>query len=523
MFRGRTRAMFLRAEMASTELRKLVPLLPLKLHESKSSPLSIASLLASTAFASTQSHLPAAHSRDCPVVAKALPLSRVSIEPSFTARPCASCVRERVHYLASVVFCDDFEHRCRNPEPKAKSPDAEHTNKPVGVPGELQKAVEASFGSFAALRDSIRQLSISAMTPGRLWLVYRPSTLDAAGGSLHLLSFPGCKVPLAHGLWPLAVVNVSEERVCEELEQCTKGTEFHGAGGEGALPPPWSHAARTPGVSTAVEGRLAVERLRLADLQAAVAQKALSAMNWDFVAAQLALAQAYYTSTERASTQLEHRKAKEQLAAVRAMGRLKDSGAIIHAADSVTIAPSTAKSRGADSTAAAAAAATASLASVQAAATDAAHNAALPASAVEREVADEASEAATPLASSAPINASPHASVAKASSGVLPESAGTGAGAGAATPTAAPETAASEPRPVQQPDGTWEYHYANGDVTKVRKDGTKIFQTKDLTTTVFVNGDTLFAYPNNTSILDRADGVRVTTYADGTTKEERLR
>nr|CCC90224.1 conserved hypothetical protein [Trypanosoma congolense IL3000] len=82
-------------------------------------------------------------------------------------------------------------------------------------------------------------------------------------------------------------------------------------------------------------------------------------------------------------------------------------------------------------------------------------------------------------------------------------------------------TTEPDPKCTQLPDGTWQYLYRNGDVTFLKPDGTRIFRKSNLTTTAYIDGSTLYEYPNNTSILDRADGIRITTFADGTKKEER--
>jgi superoxide dismutase len=504
MFRGYTRILLLRADIASAELRRLLPLLPLKNHDSAFSTQSVASLIVATAFANTMSNLPVAHSRDCPVLAKTLPLSRVSVEPSFATRPCESCVRERVHYLASVMFCDDFEQRCFAASTHRDGTNCDAANKATTTPKPLEKEVKACFGSLAAFKKNFYQLSSSAMSPGRLWFVYSPSLENKPGGSLNLLCLPGCKVPLAHGLWPLAVVNLSEERLCDELERLTKSARSIDAKHQEGQPPAWSHAARSPsanaGMPHHIGGRLCggeVVDLNLSNLQRNVVEKALDAVNWLFVEEQLVSALTYYNSGERASTKQSYRKGKEQLAALRAMSRMRDSGAVIHAADSVTISSSQV------------AEATVELEKDNVSLSSPAQN-------TTRKTTDAPTTTAGVQENVANTGSAQTFSSSPAASAMTAES------ANAETSSTEAAAGSSGPRPVQQPDGTWEYHYDNGDVTKVRKDGTKVFQTKDLTTTVYSNGDTLFEYPNNTSILDRADGMRITTYADGTTREDRL-
>lgn len=420
-----------------------------------------------------------------------------------------------MHYLASVVFCDDFERRCstvsaQGVEANVSTGDGAATGTKL-----LQKEVEATFGSLQALQERVQELSSGTMSAGRLWIVYSPHSAGSKAGGVNVLSLPGSKVPLAHGLWPLAVINLSEERVCEELERRTASVRSHDSGVARADVPPWSHAARTHTARRLALGQDEkslnndpVEQMNLFELQKAVAERALDTMNWSFVEEQLASALAYYNSAERTSKRQEHRKEKEQLAAVRAMSRLKDSGAVIHAADTVTISSPHSPGAIGEVEAASAPLSDGSPKDSASTAAAAAVDAGIGASDAGLQKALEGASADVAASSQADASAGNKKDVAKASSH---------------DGETAPASASSGPAPVQLPDGTWEYRYENGDVTRLRKDGTKIFQTKELTTTVFVNGDTLFEYPNSTSILDRADGVRITTYADGTKKEERLR
>ncbi|KAG5493837.1 hypothetical protein JKF63_01669 [Porcisia hertigi] len=490
MLRDRTRFLFMRPEMATAELQRLLPLLPSTGKGTAAATHSVASLIVSTAYSATAAQSVTHHSRDCPVLSKKLPLSRIGKEPSFAARPCLNCVRERVHYVSSLTFCESFEQRCALPQRHPNSPTGNGLFSVETFPKRLLEAIERSYGSVSSFRESVVLHSTGAMSLGRLWVVYIPPVRGSEHGAVSLLNLPACRVPLVHGLWPLAVINMTERRICEKIA-CRSGKG--GDAVDAIDAPAWSHAARTPkalgALASEAEGSLhqgSMPQVRLSAIRSALAEETLSVMNWQFVETQLTSASAYYTSMERTQKQREHRKEKEHAAAVRAMGQLKDSGAVIHATDSVTITSSDASD-----------ASPANGSSLSAAAVTTSPS---PANTDCR-----AHGEATPTENSAET-------VACTSSDSVQ-----------ATGNTTTDAIDAEPRTVQQADGTWEYHYKNGSVTKVRPDGTKVFQTESLTTTVFVNGDTLFEYPNSTSILDRADGVRVTTYADGTQKEERLR
>lgn len=500
MLRGSMSLHRMRPGAAAAELRQLLPLLPLREAPSRPSVYSVASLIVFTAHSTTATQSPMNHTRDCPVLSKRLPLSRIGREQSFAAAPCESCVRERVHYVSSVSFCEDFERQCtadgRLPAGTAAAP---CVMDPATLPVPVRDALVRSYGSLTKFQEEVVLHATGALSPGCVWVVFSPPTSAGQEGRVSLMSLPGSTVPLVHGVWPLALINVTEERVCTEV-----ATVAEAAGGLETADdiPPWSHAARTAAAlggltteSAAVQQGCATAAVaaRLSSVQSALAAASLCAVDWHFVERQLAAAEAYYASAERAAAQQRRRREKEQVAAVRAMSHLRDSGAVIHASDSVTIA-SAAPPTGSPTAA-------------------------------------SGSTSTTPLdAAESFSQAPPSTESVTAADGAKASPADTGAPEGQASP--APEateaaqpsvTTTAEPRAVQHADGTWEYHYHNGNVTKVRPDGTKVFQTQDLTTTVFVNGDTLFEYPNGTSILDRADGVRVTTYADGTKKEERLR
>ncbi|CAG9581854.1 conserved hypothetical protein [Leishmania major strain Friedlin] len=485
----------MRPEAAAAELRRLLPLLSFAGRRTGAATHSVASLIVSTAYSATAARSVTNHSRDCPVLSKKLPLPLIGKESSFAARPCLNCVRERVHYVSSLSFCDYFEKKCAEAQHYRNGASSNGVVGTAALPKLLLEAIERSYGSVAAFKDSVMLHSTGAMSPGRLWIVYTPPISGSEHGAVRLLNLPACKVPLVHGLWPLAVINMTEKRLCEQIA-CRSGKGGDAVDADDA--PAWRHAARTRktlgALATTEEGNDRagnVAQVKLSSIQSAIAEEALCAMNWKFVETQLTSALAYYSSKERTQTQREHRKEKEHVAAVRAMSQLKNSGAVIHATDSVTITSSNSfvASSASEPNLSAAAAVTSSSAKAENSALGEANTqtAAVAAPSAEATAANTASNSAQPADNTA-----------------------TGA-------------AAAEPRAVQQADGTWEYHYNNGSVTKALPDGTKVFQTESLTTTVFVNGDTLFEYPNNTSILDRADGVRVITYADGTKKEERLK
>lgn len=470
---------------AVVELRKLIPMLDS--HERGRNPTS-ASLIVSTAHASTTTVSRYLHRDDCPVLAKKVSLPTIYSDAAFCAHPCTFCVRERVHHLASVLFCEDFQKKCFLSKPKGP---LEESSIPISLMNELRQ----SYTSVAAFVKDVELFCINGLSFGRLWVVYAPSSQKRMDGYVTTINLPSYEVPLVHGLWPLAVINLSEDQLCNELNQL-----LHCSDASTVAPAPsWSHAARNPSTAITSEqeasesGRVNLYNLELTELRAKAAQRALECMNWQFVDQQLTAAITYYDSTARALAREEFRKSKERAAAMRAMSHLRDSGAVIYETDSVTVS---------------------STPSAVVKGSEYDHSPGADNVGVGGWAAVSAStEKAAILSPETCIKTSSLEDILPTQQGVSATDADTSDSA----------TVTTDPYTVEHPDGSWEYQYFNGNVTTVMADGTKIFKTKELTTTVFVNGDTLFTYPNHTSILDRADGIRVTTYADKSTKEERLR
>ncbi|KEG11844.1 hypothetical protein DQ04_02221060 [Trypanosoma grayi] len=270
---------------------------------------------------------------------------------------------------------------------------------------------------------------------------------------------PCNRAPLVQGLWPLAVVNMTESALLAKMTAETGPASAH------VTPPSWSRAARNPPAAAATRVAAATVEDDLAAIRAQVALEAVANMNWGFVLQQWQKAEAYYTSADREEKIGAHRAKLERNAALEAMKKLHDSGATILMSDTVEITTPAAGGRGSGTS-------------------GVVENA--PQKEGQAQTADAAQESKTGAAATGAV-------------------------------------AEQDPQCTHLADGTWQYTYRNGDVTLLRPDGTRVFKKSDLTTTVFSDGSTLYAYPNNTSILDRADGVRVTTFADGTIQEERIK
>lgn len=406
-----------RANSAAAELRKSLPLFGRVFPDYVG--LSVAAL------SSVTTHLPAdldssLHSAECPVILRRLPLSRITEEPCFTSNPCPVCLRQRLNYLASVVFCHDFEQRCE----KSESAD---------VPKPLLDVVEMQFGSLFSLTEELKSFVTSSTAPGRVWVVND-------GEHIRIIKLPTNNVPLAFGLWPLFVVNATEERLCAALARSIASDTSHGD-----VSPSWSRASR--GNKNVRSPKMGLTCGSLSEARALLAQHAIDVANWPFVNDQLFKARRYFLSSERRAAREKHRMKMEDDAAVQVLSHLKDfSGA----EKSFSIVNRVHESQ------------------------------------------KGANIATADLPGENHVGAEPDVS----------------------------EAAGDDPQAVQHDDGSWEYRYKSGDVTFIYADGSKLFKTSNLTTTVGSDGRTLYEYSNNSSILDYPDGRRVITFPDGSTKEE---
>ncbi|ESS64576.1 hypothetical protein TCDM_07340 [Trypanosoma cruzi Dm28c] len=435
-----------RAALVASELQKLVPvLLPLLDPPiAKGVNVSAAQLIMASGHTSRRNdvHLPG-----CPVMAHALPLTALAEHSAFLRHPCRACLKRRVHFLSSEHFCMHLEEKCLQGG--------------GGMPVEWESIAAGQFGLFTRFTDEFVMYATSRREPGWTWLVYDKERPE--GHRLVVVNFPANRVPLVLGLWPLAVINMTEGRLLPAIGARTKTSAAESS------PAPWSRAARNPLAAEASTATLAAMAAAVTDtvddlhgslssIRAQVAQEAVLNMNWGFVLQQWKQAESYYKSAERERKVQAQRTKMEREAALAEMSKLRDSGATILTSDTVEITVA-----GSD---------------------------------------------AAPEKASRDLKASTQTT--KEPRKEEEETANVG-------------TATQDPHCTQLEDGTWQYAYKNGDLTLLRPDGTRVFKKSDLTTTVFADGSTLYEYPNKTSILDRVDGVRVTTFADGTTKEGRYK
>ncbi|CBH10665.1 hypothetical protein, conserved [Trypanosoma brucei gambiense DAL972] len=384
------------------------------------------------------------HMSNCPVLERKIPLSEIASDDNFLKHPCVPCLKHRINFLASEDFCYDFVERCGCGTDGA-------------LPPEWRCIVERQFGSMAALVEELVIHASNRREAGWTWLVY--DAQQAGERPLLVVNMPAQRSPLLLGLWPLAVVNVTEAVLVEAVRAESSGSVA------AAPPPPWCRAARASLYDTkaAAEAFAMTAPMsegvgkKLSEIREKVARDAVSRMNWGFILQQLKKAETYYASSDRGEKIRVHRMKLEREAVTKAMSGLRDSGATFLTHDTVEVTT-------------------------------------------------------TPSANSEPSSPERVPGV----QAKQPQTEGM-------DPCKNKASAEPDPKCTQLPDGTWQYSYRNGDVTLLKPDGTRVFRKRELTTTAYPDGSMLFQYANNTSILDRADGVRVTTFEDGTTKEEMIR
>lgn len=463
------------------------------------------------------------------------------------------------------IFGKGVQHRVMHAELPHDS--NQQTHEMAGEGATQGEAARRATGDGAAVESALPLGSLQSAeqsdTPPRAALASehdrhkdrRDGDTAPGAGRIYVLNLSSNEVPLVHGLWPLAVINMTETILCAAVvaEQrattgrdtdikldgsaCSHGTKNTTAAAPTTHQPPWwSRAARLAKSPSSLlpwqDSRRAVTSAMVPTLESireSVVRRALSTMNWSFVDEQLALAKAYYDSHARQQSQADRRAVQEREVVAQALRRVQLEADLTPAAETRV---------GGGSGAAAAIRASAVLSTRgetkagEGGGDDGGTAVKLPTSqgatphmrASEAEGVRVSSDAQTTLPTAT------HTGESRADAKEREEkeqrlrhvSAMPASAQQDAQPSSGKDRTTS-PRTVQRSDGTWEYIYPNGNVTLVMLDGTKVFrEANGMRTTVYSDGSTLFEYTNHTSILDRTDGVRITTFADGTTKEERI-
>lgn len=308
---------------AAKELRRILPFIS-ELADGGAKKATLTSIVVSTSFSSTSARNGDQHIPQCPVLLKRIPLSDVVHDQDVNGRHCVACLRQRAHFLASELFCHGFEKRCIGP---AKE----------NVPTTLQAVLEKEYTSFEAFEREVVFVARSGHTPGRTWVVRKMSS----DGGIGVINLPGNVLPMIFGLWPLAVITVTEERLCEEV--CARiDTQKEGPDRK---TPEWSRGQRTGSIPARFlsgpppDRELYEGNSDMDAVLATVTRKALSRVRWTFVQEQLKAAQLYCSSAERSSARIARTHKKERDAIEKVMRHIKDSGAVLANVNSVPEGP----------------------------------------------------------------------------------------------------------------------------------------------------------------------------------------
>ncbi|CCW67579.1 unnamed protein product [Phytomonas sp. Hart1] len=477
------------------KLEKVLPLVKKSIPELSGLPLS--SIIVATAFASSKTLASAFHTPGCPFYSRQLPITELMSDATLQDKICVSCLKKEVHFLSSEAFCDDMEMRCI-----AESSEVDQ------VPRQLLSKIVNDYGSFSSFVEDLVFFSCNQASPGRTWGVFD-------GKKISIMSLPLNVVPLIYGLWPLALINMSERYLCDEILALSTQAELTAHTTlQSTQKPFWSRAARNPfSIISAPQHYLSPLSAvsiedgdeRLHKIRKQVAKKSVNFMRWSFVNNQLIEATNYFSSPERRTAHSEYRAREEREASLLALRNYKEHTDNIHDL-SDTAGPVHSISLNASKR------------------TDishdmSSHNEGLGHNSRSAEVegyyrsycSSEVNQKATNESS----NLSEEKKETNNQGQELSFTSSEYSDANATTKIDLPD-----PNVLQHADGSWEYQYRNGDQTFVLTDGTKVFKTEGVTTTVRTDGSTLFEYPNGSVILDRSDGIRITTYPDGTSKEE---
>ncbi|CCW60535.1 unnamed protein product [Phytomonas sp. EM1] len=454
-------------------------------------------MVVATTFASSRTLASVFHTPGCPFYSRQLPLTELTGKTILQAKICVSCLKKEVHFLSSEAFCDDMEMRCHGENFEVEQ-----------VPQQLLSKLTNDYGSFSLFVDDLLFFSCNQASPGRTWVVFD-------GEKISIMNLPSNTVPLVYGLWPLALINMSERYLCDEiLALSTQAESTTHASSQSVQRPFWSRAARNP-FSMKSASRHYLSPLsavciedgdeRLDKIRTNVAKKSVNSMRWSFVNNQLIEATNYFSSPGRRTARSEFRAKQEKELSLLALRNYKEHTDTIKGLSDATdtahsISANTLKhsdnSHGVNN-----------------------HSKGLNLNGRAAEVegnyhdfeTSEAKRKDTNKISASSEERKEESDQERVPSFISSEN----ANANTTTQYDSPD-----PKTIQHADGSWEYQYQNGDRTFLRTDGTKVFQTEGVTTTVRTDGSTLFEYPNGSSILDRFDGIRITTYPDGTSKEE---
>lgn len=274
-----------------------------------------------------------------------------------------------------------------------------------------------------------------------------------------VLPLPCNEVPVTLGLWPLGALDMTASTICKEISSSMNLPEEVSLESLGCS---WSRKSRTGGCRfAAVDDGYPFPLHQLKEL---LAEKGMNQMNWNFVAKQLILAKKYSSSEGRICAQTAWRAQLQKKAVDLALGCLRTVDKTEYSFTSkVEENENTVKN--------------------DTKRTESLLNASQCSSSME-DKKDDTSE----------VNST---------------SSSTQEGAGK-----------DDPQAIQHKEtGVWEYRYSNGNRSFVYPDGLKVYEEKNVKSTVYPDGSAFFEYPDGICI-HQTNNVRITTFPDGTKKEE---
>lgn len=327
----------------------------------------------------------------------------------------------------------------------------------ISIPQELSRQILEDFSSVDQFRSYLLSFAVSTMRPGRTWIVY-----ELNKKKISVIALPCNEVPVSLGLWPLGVVDMTGSTLCKEISSFMR---LRDEGTQSTITCTWGRKSRISHLN--FSGANEVSPLSLNQIKFQHVQNAIDQMDWNFVEKQFFAARQYSLCNERSTaqaawgTRLKERAVDLALGSVRSVDTTEYS--LASKIDDSGSAPLVETKK------------------------------------IERStLSNEGSLlVAVGRSESGEMGRKPASSIQD-------------------------NTKSDDPEVIEHKEtGIWEYRYSNGNRTFLHSDGLKVYEEKNLKSTVYPDGSALFEYPDGVSIR-QTQNKRTTIFPDGTTKEELL-
>ena len=324
------------------ELQLLIPLLDKANSSTSSSSAAKKKNFSATEILVATSFPAASHAANCPVAKGLTTLSNIHKSEEFlnSSQLCTYCLHTQVQRVTSQHF-NVVNLWCSVAPPPPPPQEGVHdmVEECGGNTDALNIEVGLTFGTYEKMMRDMTQFAINRLDGGYTWLVFNSSHpfrkkkyLEVLKGSedhhpvrrLQFLNLPATQTPLILGLWPIACVDVTNERVADEFVQrsllhCSSGHSSFEMGGDSTnnnnngSAPSWSRRFRNPRAiatsilhhSSSIRNTSSGENTSLTELRTSIVQRQVESLQWVFLSKQLAAAKKYYGELEQEKEEKE--------------------------------------------------------------------------------------------------------------------------------------------------------------------------------------------------------------------------